>query len=109
MSILLFIIYSLLCIYGILKIPFIRNSGIRPIYLLLFFGLHVLTGLLHNVIAYRYYPEHGDIWNFYQWSLEARHRLIYDHTLYLYNNDTWILYHAKWHRMGLHVPGHAQL
>lgn len=89
MHILLFIIYSLLCIYGILKIPFIRNSGIRPLFLLLFFGLHVLTGLLHNVIAYRYYPEHGDIWNFYQWSLIARHRLIYDHTFYLYNNDTW--------------------
>ncbi len=90
MHILLFIIYSLLCIYGILKIPFIRNSGIRPVYLLLFFGLHVGAGLLHNIIAYRYYPEHGDIWNFYQWSIIARHRLIYDHTLYLYNNDTWI-------------------
>ncbi|HTI93236.1 MAG TPA: hypothetical protein VL727_21705 [Puia sp.] len=92
MHILLFIIYSLLCIYGIQKIPFIRNSGIRPPYLLLFFGLHVLAGLLHNVIAYRYYPQHGDIWNFYQWSLEARHRLIYDHTLYLYTNDSWLLF-----------------
>jgi len=89
MHILLFIIYSLLCIYGILKIPFIRNSGIRPVYLLLFFGLHVGTGLLHNVIAYRYYPEHGDIWNFYQWSLLARHRLIFDHALFLSDNDTW--------------------
>lgn len=89
MHILLFIIYSLLCIYGILKIPFIRNSGIRPVYLLLFFGLHVGIGLLHNVIAYRYYPEHGDIWNFYQWSLLARHRLIFDHALFLSDNDTW--------------------
>jgi len=89
MHILLFIIYGLLCIYGILKIPFIRNSGIRPVFLLLFFGLHVGTGLLHNVIAYRYYPEHGDIWNFYQWSLLARHRLIFDHALFLSDNDTW--------------------
>ena len=89
MHILLFIIYGLLCIYGILKIPFIRNSSIRPVYLLLFFGLHVLTGLLHNVIAYRFYPEHGDIWNFYQWSLLARHRLIFDHALFLSDNDTW--------------------
>ena len=89
MHILLFIIYSLFCIYGILKIPFIRSSGIRPAYLLLFFGLHVGTGLLHNVIAYRYYPEHGDIWNFYQWSLLARHRLIFDHALFLSDNDTW--------------------
>ena len=89
MHILLFIIYGLLCVYGILKIPFIRSSGIRPVYLLLFFALHVGTGLLHNVIAYRYYPEHGDIWNFYQWSLLARHRLIFDHALFLSDNDTW--------------------
>jgi hypothetical protein len=89
MHILLFIIYSLLCIYGILKIPFIRNSGIRPVYLLAFFGLHVLTGLLHNVIAYRYYPEHGDIWSFYERSFLARHWLIFDHAAFLSDNDNW--------------------
>ena len=88
MHILLFIIYSLLCVYGILKVPFIRKSGIRPAFLILFFGLHVLTGLLHNIIAYRYYPEHGDIWNFYQWGFLARHRLLHDRALFLADNNT---------------------
>src|SRR5260221_8767708 len=88
MHILLFIGYSLLCVYGIIKIPFIRNSGIRPAWLLLFFSLHVSTGLLHNVIAYRYYPEHGDIWNFYQLSFLYRHRLTADFSLFLADNST---------------------
>ena len=75
MHILLFILYSLLCGYGILKIPFIRKSGIPPILLLGLFALHVLVGCLHNVIAWRYYPEHGDIWRLFAFSLSDRHLL----------------------------------
>jgi len=86
MYILLFIGYSLLCIYGIIKIPFVRRSEIRPAFLVLFFALHVAAGLVHNIIAYRYYPGHGDIWNFYQWSFIYRHRLFSDFSLFLENN-----------------------
>ena len=75
MHILLFILYSLLCGYGILKIPFIRKSGIPPILLLGLFALHVLVGCLHNIIAWRYYPEHGDIWRLFASSLSDRHLL----------------------------------
>lgn len=92
MHILLFIFYSFLCIYGIIKIPFIRDSGIRPVWLLLFFALHVLTGLLHNSIAWRYYPEHGDIWNFYRSGFLARHQLIHDPALFLSDNNTLTLF-----------------
>src|SRR5260221_3060730 len=88
MHILLFIGYSLLCVYGIIKIPFIRNSGIRPAWLLIFFELHVMTGRLHNVIAFLYYPEHCDIWNFYQLSFLFRHRLTADFSLFLADNST---------------------
>src|SRR5258708_19610554 len=95
MHILLFIGYSLLCVYGIIKIPFIRNSGIRPAWLLLFFSLHVSTGLLHNVIAYRYYPEHGDIWNFYQLTFLYPHRLPPDFSLFLpYNSPLTYFTHT---------------
>jgi hypothetical protein len=75
MHISLFIFYSLLCGYGIVKIPFVRKSGITPVLLLGLFALHVLTGCLHNVIAWRYYPEHGDIWRMFAFSLSDRHLL----------------------------------
>lgn len=89
MHALLFLGYCCLCAYGILKIPFVRNSGIRPAFLLLFFGLHVAAGLLHNFIAWRYYPEHGDIWYFYNFSFLARHRLTSDFALFLKDNERW--------------------
>src|SRR6202012_3677628 len=89
MHILLFIFYSLLCGYGIWKIPFFRKSGIPPALLLLFFGLHVLTGCLHNWIAYRFYPGHGDIWFFFQYSFLARHRLTSDFAHFLADNSLW--------------------
>jgi hypothetical protein len=39
------------------------------------FALHVLVGCLHNIIAWRYYPEHGDIWRLFASSLSDRHLL----------------------------------
>jgi len=75
MHILLFIFYSLLGGYGIVKIPFIRKSGIRPALLIGLFALHVLVGCLHNVIAWRYYPEHGDIWRLFAFSISDSHLL----------------------------------
>lgn len=88
MHILLFILYSSLCAYGILKLPFFRNSGVRPGVLLLLFGLHVLTGCLHNVIAWRYYPFHGDIWFYYENALDLTHKLHTDFHAFLYDNST---------------------
>jgi hypothetical protein len=69
--------------------PFISNSHIKPLFLLVLFGLHVGTGLLHNWIAWHYYPEHGDIWNFFQLSFLYRHRLTSDFQLFLSDNSTW--------------------
>jgi len=89
MHILLFIFYSLLCGIAIVKIPFIRKSGLRPVLLLLLFALHVVIGLAHNLIAYRYYPDHGDIWDYFWNSFIYRHRLGSDFSAFLADNASW--------------------
>ena len=89
MHILLLIVYGAFAGFGIWKIPFLRNSGIRPGWLWLLFALHVLTGWVHNWIAYRYFPEHGDIWNYFSLSFLYRHRLLSEFNLFLSDNSTW--------------------
>jgi hypothetical protein len=89
MHILLFVLYCGLCGFGIGKLPFFKKSGIRPAFLLTLFGLHVLVGCLHNMIAWRFYPEHGDIWFYFQFSFLERHRLLHDTHLFLYYNSSW--------------------
>lgn len=75
MHILLFILYSLIAGYLVSRLPFFRDSGIGIPALLLLFFLRVGTGLLHTVIAWRYYPYHGDIWSFYNGSFLTRSEL----------------------------------
>lgn len=89
MHILLLIVYGALASLGIWKIPFLRNSGIRPGLLWLLFALHVFTGWAHNWIAYRYFPDHGDIWNYFSLSFLYRHRLLTEFNLFLSDNSTW--------------------
>jgi hypothetical protein len=89
MHILLFIFYSLLCGYGILKIPFFRKSGIPPALLLGLFAFHVLTGCLHNIIAWRYYPGHGDVWSSFSISLFDRNLLVTQFGQLLVDNSDW--------------------
>ncbi len=89
MHILLLIFYGALASYGIWKIPFLRNSGIRPGWLWILFFVHVLTGWLHNWIAWRYFPDHGDIWNYFSLSFLYRHRLLSEFHLFLLDNSTW--------------------
>ena len=88
MHIVLFILYSLICGYGILRLPFFRNCGIRPGVLLLLFALHVLTGCLHNIIAWRFYPHHGDIWSYYEDSIVTGHELWTDFHAFLLDKGT---------------------
>src|ERR1700743_135018 len=89
MHIILFIFYRLLCWFGILRIPFFRKTGIKPIFLLLFFALHAGTGCLHNVIAWRYYPDHGDIWDSFRRSLETRSVLFSNPHILIALNASW--------------------
>jgi hypothetical protein len=89
MHILLLIIYGTLASIGIWKIPFLQKSGIRPGWLWILFALHVLTGWVHNWIAFRYFPDHGDIWNYFSLSFLYRHRLLSEFNLFLSDNSTW--------------------
>jgi hypothetical protein len=89
MHILLLIVYGALASLGIWKIPFLRQSGIRPGWLWLLFFVHVLTGWAHNWIAYRYFPQHGDVWNYFSLSFLYRHRLLSEFNLFLSDNSTW--------------------
>jgi hypothetical protein len=82
----LFIAYALLCFYGIRRLPFFRRSGIRPGVLIFLFALHVLTGCIHNLVAWRYYPGHGDVWRYFNWSLQDRRELIGNFHLFLTEN-----------------------
>lgn len=87
MHIFLFLFYSAVLCFALTKISFFRKSGIRPGMLLAFFGLRVLAGCLHNWIAYRYYPNHGDIWLFFQNSFITRHELFTDFRVFWKSNS----------------------
>ena len=89
MHILLLIVYGTLAGVAIRSMPFLKKSGIRAGWLWVLFGAHVLTGWLHNWIAYRYFPDHGDIWNYFSLSFLYRHRLLSEFNLFLSDNSTW--------------------
>jgi hypothetical protein len=88
LHILLFILYSLGCAFAIKKLRFFRESGIRTGVLLVFFAVHVLTGCLHNVIAWRYYPGHGDIWYYFEDAADQVHKLRTDFQTFVRDNGT---------------------
>ncbi|MDP4215242.1 MAG: hypothetical protein Q8927_03505 [Bacteroidota bacterium] len=89
MHILLFVLYAGLLSFAILRIPFFRNSGLKPSVLLLLFALRIGVGCLHNLIAWRYFPNHGDIWVFFQASLDSRHELFTDFHRFVQDNSPW--------------------
>ena len=41
----------------------------------MFFGIHVMMACLHNWIAYRFFPDHGDIWFFFKESIALKEQL----------------------------------
>jgi hypothetical protein len=89
MHIILLILYCILCAYGVARLRCIRKSGIRPAMLQLLFGLHVAVGWIHNIIAWRYYPGHGDVYDNFDKSFLYRHRLLTQIHLWQSDNNTW--------------------
>jgi hypothetical protein len=87
MHIILFIIYSVVLCYLITKMTFFRDSRLKPIILVSLFGFRVTTGCLHNWIAWRYIPHHGDIWAFFQESFVTRHELFHDFHAFIADNS----------------------
>lgn len=77
MHIILLIAYGILLSVLIIRIPFVRKSNIKPAYLLIFFWLRCITAWIHNVIAYRYYPGHGDIWSYFEFGKQMKADLLH--------------------------------
>jgi len=86
MHILLFIIYTAVLGWIIIRRPFFRD--IRPGMLLAFFALRAATGCLHTWVAYKYYPNHGDIWLFFQDSFVTRRLLFTDFHAFWADNSS---------------------
>jgi len=89
MHVLLLIAYAALCTYGVARLRFVRKSGIRPGPVRVLFLIHVAAGCLHNYIAWRFYPEHGDIWFYFHYSSIEAHRLFADSGLFWQYNAHW--------------------
>ena len=75
MHLVLFIVYLCLICLAITRMRFFRGF-IRPAYLLGLFGLHVAAGCIHNWVAFHYFPAHGDIWYFFEESVEMKKLLL---------------------------------
>lgn len=76
--IILFIVYGGLLSAGVYHLPFFKRSGIRPSLLLLLFWFRVLAGLVHNWAAWHYYPNHGDVWLYFNESVELKYYLLHN-------------------------------
>jgi len=85
MHILLFIIYAVVLSWILTRRPYYRDIHSRI--LIAFFLLRVAAGCLHNWIAFRYYPGHGDIWRYFNDSFVQRHLLFTD--LHAFWNSNW--------------------
>jgi hypothetical protein len=81
MHIVLLIIYGILLSLAVVRIPFVKKSAIRPAYLLVFFWLRCMASWVHNAIAYRYYPNHGDIWDYFETGKWMKGELLQGHLL----------------------------
>ncbi len=57
---------------------FFHSAGLRNGLFIFIFLLYGTVGCLHVWIAWNYYPAHGDIWNFFQWSLEIKKTILHD-------------------------------
>lgn len=90
MHVILFLFYGVLLGYAVTRMPFFRNSGIRPVVLLLLFGIHVFTGCLQNWIAWRFFPSHGDAWCLLQSSEISRREMLGGLHVFLAHNSGWL-------------------
>ncbi len=89
MHLLLFVVYGLILCYLLNRLRFFRDSGLKPRILILLFGLRVAAGCLHDLVAWRFYPNHGDIWAFFNASFITRYELFHDFHLFIADNATW--------------------
>lgn len=90
MHFILFIIYFLILCCWIKNLSFF-TSALNFRFAILFFTVYVLTGCLHNWIAFRFFPNHGDIWKYFDGSVVMKKWLLAEpgeflHHLFSNNN-----------------------
>jgi hypothetical protein len=93
MHILLFIFYAFLLSWILLRRSFFKD--LRPGLVIAFFLLKAGIGCLHTLIAYKYYPQHGDIWRFFQNSFTTRHDLSMGLS-YFWSRNSYLVHPAYW-------------
>jgi hypothetical protein len=93
MHLLLFILYAFLLCWILLRRPFFKD--LRPSLLIAFFLIKVSVGCLHNWIAYKYYPQHGDLWRFFQDSFTTRHDLSMGLS-YFWARNSYLVHPVYW-------------
>src|SRR5215469_7736941 len=89
MHAILLIVYVIVLTIGITRLRFVRTSGIRPTPLRALFLVHLAAGCLHNYIAWRFYPAHGDIWMYFDYSSFEGQRLFNNSPLFWQYNSHW--------------------
>jgi hypothetical protein len=78
MHILLFILYTALLCFAITRSGFLLKSGLSKKILVTLFLLYALVGCAHVNIAYYFFPNHGDIWQIFNYSVSWKHLLLND-------------------------------
>jgi len=71
----IFLLYFLLLCLAVTRIRFFTGS-IRPGYLVLLFAIHAAAGCMHTWIAFHFYPNHGDVWSFFEESIGMKQQLL---------------------------------
>ncbi len=72
------LVYLILFSWLVYRTPFFRNAGISPFILTVYFICCILLGWGHLWFAWKFFPNHGDMWLFYSEGKKLKHLLLND-------------------------------
>ncbi len=79
MGFFLFILYALLLSFALSRCRFITRSGISLKLLVSLFLFYTAAGCAHVLIAYHYFPNHGDVWDIFNVSVSFKEQLLHNY------------------------------
>lgn len=79
MHVLLFIIYTSVLSLLISRSGFLLKSGLSKKVLVSLFLLYSLVGCAHVLIAFNFFPNHGDIWEMFNYSVRLKQQMLFDY------------------------------
>jgi hypothetical protein len=83
MPVLLFLLYALALSVIITRSGFFIKSGLPPRLMAGLFVLYGLAGCVHVWIAFHFFPNHGDIWEMFNYSVGLKHQLLNDYPAFI--------------------------